>query len=223
MQARATLLTDAIAVLQRLGATLVDPADVPSVVDPDRANNFGAFGMCSGSRNDNCSIVLQYGMKRDFNHWLQSLGPTAPVKSLTELIKWNADHKDAGAIKYGQAILEASDQIDLENDRARYEADSAKDVRLAATHGIDEVLKAQSLDALVFSGGGGIGLGAKAGYPSITVPFGLVPVNGTFPPGFDPKPQPVGIMFTGTACSEPKLVQIAYAFEQATKRRVKPF
>jgi amidase len=109
-------------------------------------------------------------MKRDFNHWLQTLGSSAPVKSLTELIKWNADHKDAGAIKYGQAILEASDQIDLEKDRARYEADRAKDVRLAATHGIDEVLKAQSLDALVFSGGGGIVLGAKAGYPSITVP-----------------------------------------------------
>jgi amidase len=222
-QARAALIGDAVAVLARLGATLVDPADVPSVVDPDRANNFGSWGSCSGSRTENCSIVLQYGMKRDFNHWLQTLGSSAPVKSLTELIKWNVDHKDAGALKYGQAILEASDQIDLEKDRARYEADRAKDVRLAATHGLDEVLKAQSLDALVFSGGGGIALGAKAGYPSITVPFGFVPANGTFPPGFDPKAQPVGIMFTGTACSEPKLIQIAYAFEQATKRRVKPF
>jgi amidase len=222
-EARAALINDAVAVLAQLGATLLDPADVPSVIDPDRANNFGSWGSCSGNRSENCSIVLQYGMKRDFNHWLQTLGPTAPVKSLTELIQWNVDHKDAGAIKYGQAILEASDQIDLDKDRARYEADRAKDVRLAATHGIDEVLKAESLDALVFSGGGGIVLGAKAGYPSITVPFGLVPANGTFPPGFDPKPQPVGIMFTGTACSEPKLIQIAYAFEQATKRRVKPF
>jgi amidase len=83
-------------------------------------------------------------------------------------------------------------------------------------------MKAQSLDALLFVGAGGAALGARAGYPSITVPFGVVPSIGIFPPEFDPKPQPVGITFTGMACSEPRLIALAYAFEQATKKRVAP-
>jgi len=56
------------------------------------------------------------------------------------------------------------------------------------------------------------------------VPFGFVPntQGGPFPQGFDPKPAPLGVAFTGMACSEPELLKAAYAFEQATKRRVKP-
>jgi amidase len=59
------------------------------------------------------------------------------------------------------------------------------------------------------------------------VPFGFVPMmQGTganaFPAGFEPKPAPFTVSFTGTACSEPKLIELAYAFEQATKRRMAP-
>ena len=73
-------------------------------------------------------------------------------------------------------------------------------------------------------GGAGAGLAARAGYPIIVVPFGMVPNAPTpaFPAGFDAKPAPYGVGFTGTACSEPRLIELAYAFEQATKRRVPP-
>ena len=90
-------------------------------------------------------------MKRDFNKWLATLGPSAPVKSLTELRQWNITHTKAGAIKYGQSNLDISDEMDLDADKARYEADRAKDIRLGGTHGIDEVMKAQRLDAILVS------------------------------------------------------------------------
>jgi amidase len=163
-------------------------------------------------------------MKRDFNRWLASLGPTAPVKTMTELRAWNTAHKNAGALKYGQSNLDISDEMDLEADRARYEADRAKDVRLTATHGIDAVMKAERLDALLFPGGSGAALAAKPGYPTVIVPFAFVPNAPTpaFPEGFNAKPQPFGVSLTGLACSEPRLLELAFAFEQATKKRVPP-
>ena len=114
--------------------------------------------------------------------------------------------------------------MDVERDRARYEADRAKDSALGATHGIDEVMKANRLDALLFPGANGAGIAARPGYPTVIVPFGLVPNAPTpaFPDGFDAKPAPFGVSFTGMACSEPRLLELAYAFEQATKRRSPP-
>ena len=67
-------------------------------------------------------------MKRDFNKWLATLGPTAPVKTLTELREWNLAHQKGGAIRYGQSRLDISDEVDLEKDRPRYEADKARDL-----------------------------------------------------------------------------------------------
>ena len=64
---------------------------------------------------NNGSSVLNYGMKRDFNAWLATLGESAPVKTLTELREWNLAHASAGAIKYGQTRLDGSDEIDLED------------------------------------------------------------------------------------------------------------
>src|SRR6266516_99099 len=120
-------------------------------------------------------------MKRDFNAWLATLGSSAPVKSLTELRVWNITHTTAGAIRFGQSQLDISDEMDPRADRVRYEADRAKDILLAGTHGIDEVMKANRLDAL-----------------------------------------PFGVAFTGMACAEPRLLEIGYSFEQATRRRVPP-
>jgi len=223
------LMAEAIDLLRAQGAVIVDPADIPSVVEQEPARNFAAWNICAGLGNArgqdaNCSIVLKYGMKRDFNAWLATLGPGAPVKSLSELRAWNVAHQSAGSIKYGQANLDISDEIDLERDRERYEADRAKDLELAARHGIDEVMQAHRLDALLFPGAEGSSLAARPGYPSVIVPFGLIP-NAPMPPfpeGFDAKPQPFGVAFTGMACSEPKLLTLAYALEQATKRRVAP-
>jgi hypothetical protein len=234
-------------------------------------------------------------MKRDFNKWLASLGPVAPVKSLTELREWNTAHEKMGTIKYGQGQLDASDKIDLEKDKAKYEEDRARDILLAGTNGIDAAMKANNLDALLFPGPGSAGIAAKPGYPTVLVPFGMIPNTGGFggggrgggagrggradaapgaaatgtttppagaapaagagaapaagagaapaagagapaagagatpppapeplPPGFDARPQPFGVGFTGMACSEPTLLRLAYGFEQATKKRVAP-
>ncbi len=223
------VMEEAIAVLKAQGAIIVDPANIPSVMDQDPKNNFLRWSTCSGAnagkgKDEDCSIVFKYGMKRDFNAWLKTLGAAAPLTSLTELREWNTKHADAGAIKYGQSLLDISDEMDIEKDRARYEADRAKDLRLSGAHGIDEVMKAERLDALLFPGGGGAGIAAKPGYPTVIVPFALVPNAPTpaFPSGFNAKPGPFGVSFTGMACSEPKLLELAYAFEQATKRRVSP-
>ena len=216
-------------------------------------------------------------MKRDFNTWLASLGPAAPVKTLTELREWNTAHEKMGAIKYGQSQLDASDKIDLEKDRAKYEEDRARDIRVYGTNGIDAAIKANNLDALLFPGPASAGIASKPGYPTVLVPFGMIPnapgnfggggggrgggggprrparlathdaarraagrppptetatttgatggsppLRRRFRPASIPKPQPYGVGFTGPACSEPKLLQLAYAFEQATKKRTPP-
>ena len=114
-------------------------------------------------------------MKRDFNAWLASLGPAAPVKTLTELREWNTAHEKMGAIKYGQSQLDASDKIDLEKDRAKYEEDRARDIRVYGTNGIDAAVKANNLDALLFPGPASAGIASKPGYPTVLVPFGMIP------------------------------------------------
>jgi amidase len=243
-------MTDAIATLKAQGAVIVDPADIPSVIDRDEGNNFLSWPTCSGASNargsdERCSIVFKYGMKRDFNAWLATLGPAAPVTSLTELRRWNEAHRSAGAIKYNQALLDISDEIDVERDRSRYQADRARDLRLAAEHGLDEVMRRERLDGVLFPGGSGAGIAARPGYPTVIVPVALIPNSPTppfpsegsggpwiggasgaggraVPAGFDAKPQPYGMSFTGLACSEPRLIELAYAFEQATRRRVPP-
>lgn len=223
------MMSDALAILKQQGATIIDPANIPSVTDGNRSNSFLAWKHCSGTnaakaRVPGCSIVLNYGLKRDFNLWLGSLGPRAPVKTLTALRKWNLAHRNAGAIKYGQAGLDVADEMDVERDRARYNADRAKDLALTALHGIDEVVKALGLDALLFPMSRGAPLSSPPGYPTIIVPFGSVPhaPKPAFPAGFDPPRWPFGVSFTSAACSEPRLIELAYAFEQATKRRVSP-
>jgi amidase len=222
-------MTEAIEILTQQGAVIVDPADIPSVVATDPDKSFLRWNQCSGLNNvkgkdANCSVVLKYGMKRDFNAWLATLGPTAPVKTLTELRQWNITHINAGAIRFGQSQLDISDEMDLQADRARYESDRARDLALAGTQGIDAVMKANNLDAILFPGASGASIAAKPGYPTVIVPFGMVPNAPTppFPEGFNAKPSPFGVSFTGMACSEPKLLKLAYAFEQASKRRMPP-
>jgi amidase len=221
------VMTDAIAAMRAQGATVIDPVDIPSIVTTDPARSLLKWGVCSGpddakGRDEDCSVVFKYGMKRDFNAWLASLGDRAPVKSLTALREWNRANQSAGTLKYGQAQLDNSDEMDLTADRARYEADRAKDLALSTTEGIDAAMQAHKLDALIFPGGSGAAIAAKAGYPTVIVPFGMVPNTAGMPAGFDAKPAPYGVSFTGSACSEPRLIELAYAFEQATKRRVPP-
>jgi amidase len=226
---QAKVMAEAIAILKEQGVIIVDPADLPSVISSDPKANALLWNVCrdldgAKGRDADCSVVFKYGMKRDFNQWLASLGAKAPVKNLTELREWNVGHQKGGAIKYGQAQLDISDEMDVEADRVRYRADRAKDLRLSATNGIDAAMKEHRLDALLFPGANAYAIPAKPGYPTIIVPFGLVPnaQSPPFPDGFKAKPAPFGVSFTGMACSEPRLIELAYAFEQATKRRVPP-
>ena len=226
------IMNEVIGVLKAQGATIVDPADIPSVIATDSIANFLNWNPCSGldnakGRDAGCSVAFKYGMKRDFNAWLHSLGNQAPVKTLTELRQWNVAHQSAGAIKYGQQNLDISDEMDTTLDKSRYEADRRKDILLSATNGLDAALQAGRLDALLFPGVSSANIAARTGYPTVTVPYGFVPVpEGTgpsaFPAGFNPKPVPFNVSFTGTACSEPKLIELAFAFEQVTKKRRAP-
>jgi amidase len=227
--AQKAMMADAIAALHAAGAIIVDPVDIPSVKATDAKDNLLAWPVCSGpngarGKDAECSTVFKYGMKRDFNAWLASLGAAAPVKTLTELRDWNRAHERAGTLKYGQSQLDISDEMDLDRDRARYMADREKDLRLAAREGIDAAVRTNNLDALLFPGGSGAFIAAKPGYPTVIVPFGTIPNAPTpaLPADFNAKPAPYGVAFTGTACSEPTLLSIAYAFEQATKRRRPP-
>ena len=226
---QAKVMADAIALLKAQGAEVVDPVDVPSIVATNAADNFLLFNYCQGAQDTrgadaNCTVNFKYGMKRDFNAWLKSLGAKAPVKSLTELREWNLAHAVAGAMRFGQSRLDISDEMDVERDRARNDADVAKDARLSRTQGLDAVLAAHRLDAILTPAGSGANLASRAGYPIIAVPFGMVPNAPTpaFPEGFTANPAPYGVTFTGAACSEPTLITIAYAFEQASKKRVPP-
>ena len=114
--------------------------------------------------------------------------------------------------------------MDVQADRSRYESDRAKDLALAGKNGIDAVMKANRLDAILFPGASGAAIAAKPGYPTVIVPFGFAPNAATppFPNGFEAKPAPMGVSFTGLACSEPRLLEIGYAFEQASRRRIAP-
>jgi amidase len=199
------------------------------VAETDPSKNILNWSICAGAddakgRDVSCSVTFKYGMKRDFNKWLASLGPSAPVKTLKELREWNLAHQKAGSIKYGQAALDISDEMDVERDKQRYESDRAKDIELASTNGIDAAMKTNNLDALLFGSNFGASIAARPGYPTVIVPFGMIPNAPTpaFPEGFNAKTAPYGVSFAGMACSEPKLLALAYAFEQATKRRVPP-
>ena len=215
-EAGRSVMNEAIMILRQQGATIIDPADIPSVVDPVAENNL----LASGGE----SSVLAYGMKRDFNAWLGTLGASAPVKTLTELREWNLEHELAGTLKYQQARLDGADALDMEAARDAYEADRARDLRLNGEHGIDEVMRTLELDALLFPGASGAAISARPGYPSVIVPFAFVAeeFDPPMPDGFETKPRPFGVSFAGGACSEPRLLELAYAFEQATLRRVPP-
>jgi amidase len=173
-----------------------------------------------------CASALFYGFKRDLNAYLASLGAGAPIQTLSEVIAFNEAHADV-ALKYGQILALLSDTIDItpgSADTAQYTDSRAQDIIRsrgaldAVYNGADGVRGTpDDFDSILFSANSGAGTPAKAGYPSITVPGGLVPPT----PPID-NPFPSGVTFSGRAFSEPLLIGLAYAFEQATLHRVPP-
>ncbi len=195
--------------MKRGGATLVDPADDPPLP---------GFG-------DAQSTVMLYEFKADLNAYLAALGPGAPVHSLEEIIAFNERHKDQEMPFFGQELfLQAQEKGPL-TDKAYLDA-LERCRRLSRQEGLDALMDRHKLDAVVAPSGGPAGKtdpvygdrgvggssspAAVAGYPSITVPAGFV---------FG---LPVGLSFFGRAYSEPTLLKLAYAFEQATQVRRPP-
>jgi amidase len=203
------LMEDHVRELKKLGAIIVDPADIPT----------------SGKFDESELAVLLYELKAGLNNYLRRLGPRAPVHTLKEVIEFNEKNRDREMPYFGQDLFIKAEAKGPLTEK-KYTQALAKNHLLSRTQGIDFVIRKHRLDALIAPTGGPAwptdwingdhftggysSASAVAGYPHITVPAGYV---------FG---LPVGISFFGAAWSEPKLIQYAYAFEQATKARRSP-
>ena len=203
------VIEQALDVLKQQGAVLVEPADIPTL----------------GKFDDSEFTVLLYELKADMNAYLARLGPGAPVHSLKEIIEFNEKNSAQEMPYFGQeTFLKAEAKGSLQT--KEYLDALKNNHRLSRKEGIDAVMNKYKIDALVaptespawvtdlilgdhFIGGSSTAA-AVAGYPSITVPAGFV---------FG---LPVGISFFGRAWSEPVLIKLAYAFEQASRNRKPP-
>ncbi|HSN76101.1 MAG TPA: amidase family protein [Anaerolineae bacterium] len=203
------IIEASLAAMRRLGAEVIDLAA------PLPDDEIGEHEM----------EVLLYEFKADLDAYLGGLGPAAPVKSMAEVIAFNDAHADQVMPFFGQErMLQAQAKGPLTEEA--YLQALATSKRLAGAEGIDKALAAQQLDAIVapttgpawpidlVNGDHSIGScttpAAVAGYPHITVPAGQV---------FG---LPVGLSFFANAWSEPTLLRLAYAFEQATQARRMP-
>jgi amidase len=195
--------------MKQQGAVLIDPADIPT---------FGKF-------DDSEMEVFMYELKADLNSYLAQLGPSAPARTLKEIIDFNEKNKASEMPYFGQDLFIKAEAKGSLSERGYTDA-LEKNHRLARTEGIDALMDKFQLDAIVaptagpacltdllngdhFTGGSS-NAAAVAGYPNINVPAGFL--DG----------MPVGISFFGRAWSEPKLIKIAYGFEQMTKVRKPP-
>jgi amidase len=193
-----------------MGAEIIDPADIPTA--EEMSGRTGEYE------------ILLYEFKADLNAYLASRGdPT--VQSLADVIRFNEEHRDEEMPYFGQELFyQAEDKGPLTE--ATYLDTLAQNLRLSRDEGIDAVMTAHRLDALVAPTGappvpidlvngdprlgGSSNAAAMAGYPIVCVPAGYA------------YGLPVGINFIGRAWSEPALIRLAYAFEQAAQVRRPP-
>jgi amidase len=203
------LIDQAIADMKRAGAVIIDPANIPTASKLDACEN----------------QVLLYEFKADLNKYLSALGPSARVHSLADLIAFNNREREREMPFFGQELFESAQKKGPLTTPA-YRTALAHCRMLSRVQGIDLVMQQHRLDALVAPTGGPAWTtdlingdhftgasstpAAVAGYPSITVPAG------------DVRGLPVGLSFIGPAWSEPKLIALAYAYEQTTKHRRPP-
>ena len=206
------IANDAIAELKRQGAVVVDPAPIPTL------------GKFADSEFD----VLLFEFKADLNKYLAWLGPASPVHSMKDVIAFNAAHRDQELPYFGQEIMIMAEKKGPLTS-AKYKAELTRNHQMARTLGIDAVMTKYKLDALVaptgspawpidlVNGDGGPAnaegpstVTSVAGYPHVTVPAGYF------------RGLPVGFSFFGRAWSEPTLIKLAYAYEQATRHRRPP-
>ena len=203
------VMATALDQLKSQGAVLVDPAEIET----------------RGKFDDSESTVFMYELKADLNAYLARLGPRAPVHTLQEVIEFNEKHREQEMPYFGQELFLKS-QLKGPLTSQEYLDALKKNHQLSRVEGIDAVMDKHKLDALVgptggpawltdlvagdHFGGGSSTPAAVAGYPNINVPAGYV------------YGLPVGISFFGRAWSEPVLIRVAYAYEQASKNRKPP-
>ncbi|HTY64634.1 MAG TPA: amidase [Acidobacteriota bacterium] len=206
----ARVMKEAVDAIKKLGAEVIDPVQIES----------------HGKVDDAEFQVLLYEFKDGLNRYLASLGSAVRCKTLADIIAFNESNRDREMPYFGQDIfIQAQEKGPL---TSKEYLDAVKLCRkLSAVEGIDAIMIRHRLDALVapttdpayptdlvlgdhYTGGGTSTLPAVAGYPHVTVPAGFV---------FG---LPLGISFIGRAWSEPRLIGLAYAFEQATKHRTAP-
>ena len=218
---RQDLLDKAIAVLRAQGATvrILAVSDIPAQLGTCVSYPLPPIPAPPALQ---CSSVLLYGFKRDLNAYLAS-HPSAPNHSLAEIVAFNAAY--VPAMKYGQAIAEAAAMIDTSPgsaDTLRYQQDRALDLVRSrdALNALFNAPGADHVDAIISVGNFFAAAPAKAGFPSVTVPGGFILAGPNDPPIANPFPQT--ITFTGPAFSEPRLIALGYAFEQATLHRIPP-
>jgi amidase len=151
--------------------------------------------------------ILNYEFKRDLNAYLARLPASAPMSTLDDVVQFNLAHVADGAVKFGQTLLTASNDIVLDDPATKAQYETNRDTGIAtARERIDSVLAANDLDTILFAANGSAGIGARAQYPSVAVPIGYDPDNG----------RPFGMTFLGTAFTEAPLLSYAYAYEQAS-------
>ena len=212
------VMAAAIAAMQASGAVIVDPLDLAST------SPLATFGPSAALGRAETEVLL-YEFKSGLNAYLAALGGDVPVRTLAEVIEFNRRHAADEMAYFQQERFEAAAAKGPLSDQTYVRArDTAR--RLSRAEGIDRVMDAHQLDAILAPtagpawvidlvngdhfGGGSAAYAAVAGYPSITVPAGAV------------VGLPVGVSFIGRAWSEPTLIGIAYAFEQATRHRRPP-
>lgn len=172
-------------------------------------------------------IVFVYELKHDLNRYLRDWLPDlsnngTPIRSLADIIAFNRAHAGR-TLRFGQDIFLAAEATRGDLRELEYRSARAMDLRSAKAQGLDAYMDAHRLDAVLFPGAAGAAIAAKAGYPSVQVPAGFISgVSGSGMEGKATPDYPLGITFAGRAWSEPVLLRLAYAFEQATRARRMP-
>jgi amidase len=220
-QRAGAVMREAAAVLEREGATVVH-ANIPT------AGWIGGPGteMAILNRNPESPtknqparrpIVFIYELKHDLNLYLRDWAAGTGMASLADIIAFNAAHADR-ALRFGQDIFLAAEATRGDLSELEYISARQMDLRASRTLGLDAYIDEHRLDAVLFPAATGAAIAAKAGYPSVQVPAGFVSgIRDKETPDY-----PYGATFTGRAWSEPILLRLAYAFEQATQARRPP-
>ena len=203
------VFNEAIAALKQSGAEIIDPADLPTL---------GQFEHYE-------QMLLHYEFKANINAYLAELGPGVAVHSLRDVIEFDEKHRDREMPYFGQErFLICQEKGPLTTPEYLEAVEKAQ--RLTRAEGIDAVMDKFRLDAIVAPSTGPAWVtdlvtgdhqagkssrpAAVSGYPNLSLPMGWI---------FG---LPVGISFYGRAYSEPTLIKLAYALEQATRHRRPP-